>query len=171
MTVHRAPLEPTSDRVPCCGTLLAELNPVTDPLTRVARDVTCRDDELADLEMSPLLAALVDTVRGPRREPLIAKLREIKAKSAGRSISQAANELLEAAGLPSRRPEEGDVPHGEPGHECIPPEVLMQVQDSLDNVIRIVQGHRQRLIEEGYPEPVAYSMIANLHAVLLQRML
>jgi hypothetical protein len=169
MTIHRAPLEPTSDRVPCCGALLVDLNPVTDPLTRVARDVTCKADELADLEMSPVLAALVDSVRGPRREPLIARLREIKASK--RTTAEAANSLLEAAGLPAQFADEDDVPHGEPGHQCIPPEVLMQVQDSLGNVLQIVQGHKQTLEDAGYPEPVVYGMISNLHAVLLQRML
>ena len=148
MTIHRAPLEPTSDRVPCCGTLLVDLNPVTDPV----------------------LAALVDSVRGPRRAPLIARLREIKAQR--KSMPEAANALLEAAGLNPRFDEtDDDVPHGEPGHQCIPPEVLMQVQDSLGNVLRIVQGHKQTLEDAGYPEPVVYGMISNLHAVLLQRML
>lgn len=169
MSVHKAPAEPTSDRVPCCGALLIDLNPVTDPLTRVDRDVTCKADELADLEMSPVLAALVDSVRGPRRPILIAKLREIKATK--RTSAEAANELLEAVGLEGHFKEPEDVEHGQPGHACIPPEVLMQVQDSLAKVLEIVAGHERSLIDQGYPEPVIYGMISNLHAVLLQRLL
>lgn len=164
-TVHQRPLEPTSRVLPCCGGNLDEM-PVDTTLTTLAREVTCKADELADLEMSPILAALVDSVRGPRRAPLIAKLREIKATK--RSIPGMANELLEAAGL---NPRFDEPPHGGEGHQCTPPEVLMQVQDSLGNVIRIVEGHKKTLEDAGYPEPVVYSMIANLHAVLLNRML
>lgn len=168
MTIHQAPAEPTSDRVPCCGALLSTLNPVTDPLTRVARDVTCTADELADLGMDDVLAALVDSVRGPRREPLIARLREIKAEKG--TLAQQANQLLVAAGLPGRFEETEEPDHGEPGHTCVPDEALMQTQDTLTKVLEIVAGHRQSLMDQGYPEPVAYSMVANLHAVLLQRL-
>jgi hypothetical protein len=175
VTIHRAPMEPTSDRAPCCGALLADLNPVTDPLTRVDRDVTCKVDELADLKMNPVLAALVDSVRGPRRPILIAKLRQIKEESASRTTAEAANELLRRVGLEGRFVEsegtQGETPHGEPGHQCIPPEALMQVQDSLGNVLQIVEGHKKKLEEAGYPEPVVFGMVSNLHAVLLQRLL
>jgi hypothetical protein len=155
MTTHRAPLEPTSDRVPCCGALLADLDIVTDPITRHDRDVTCKPDELSDLGMNPVLAAVVDAIRGPRRDPLIARLREIKASTPVLADVDASEEI----------------PHGEPGHDCIPPEVLMQVQDSLNNVLRIVEGHKNRLEEAGYPEAIIFPMIANLHATLLSRML
>jgi hypothetical protein len=169
VTVHKVPAEPTSDRVPCCGALLADLNPVTDPLTRVDRDVTCKADELGDLELSPILRALVDSTSGKARERLVGKLREIKSQPAADMRAQA-DALLETAGLtPHFADNQPD--HGEEGHVCIPPEILMQVQDSLGQVLSIVNGHRARLLEAEYPEPVVYSMVANLHAVLLQRMI
>jgi len=171
MTVHKAPAEPTSDRVPCCGALLADLNPVTDPLTRVDRDITCKADELEALGLNDVLRALVDSVTGKARERLVARLYEIRAANSDepQNFRAQADDLLRKAGLPGHHDEQPE--HGEEGHACVPPEVLMQVQDSLSSVIDIINGHRDRLLSEGYPEPLVYGMINNLHAVLLQRML
>lgn len=173
MRIHRAPLEPTSQVAPCCGRNLADLASAGETVTRVDREVTCTPNELADLGLSPVLEALVNAVTGRSRERLVARLREIQTATQDDDVNfrHAANDLLRSAGLSGELASAVQIPHGEPGHSCVNPEALMLIQDVLGKIVEILAGHEKALKDQGYPDEMVKHMVANLHAILIQRMI
>lgn len=139
--IHKAP-SVRDDTFPCCGA----------PLDLKAR-VSYRDSEV--------------TCTGGKQRPQVDPADMLRARLAevlGGGVS-----LVEIPTSP--RGGTGNPMHGEPGHECLPDSVMLDLSATLEKVAILAETQRKRLIEKGFDEATAQGLAAHLHAHLVKEII